>query len=67
MRNARLETRDGSLVTKVLIPPYKPEADAILWGSRYFFITDTTFGERNGDMLRIYREGIIAIPMESDL
>jgi hypothetical protein len=48
MIKTRLFTRDGGYVVTVLVPQFQPKAEAIVWGSRIFFLKDD--GE--------YREGI---------
>jgi hypothetical protein len=49
MTPTRLLTRTGEFVVKVMVPPFSPAADSIIWGSRMFV------RQSNSE----YREGIV--------
>lgn len=56
MQKVKLITRAGGYVTTVLVPPFNPPAEGIIWGSRSFFL-DTADVRPEGYL--VYREGLV--------
>ena len=46
MIKTKLFTRSGEYVVTVMMPPFQPQAEAIVWGARMFFLrADGTYSE----------------------
>lgn len=57
METVKLYARDGGFVAEVRIPPLRPFAEGLMWGSR-FFVFHAPCGDESGTYLR-YREALL--------